>query len=324
MQVDGVAALSPQMARARLVVLCLSTCSYYAGAAQLYEIELGQSPKCCVCQEGCGYEQKPTYMRCAHFACEECLVRWAMYERSKNLRVGNILHAGAGAIEATCPLCRKVDAMICRGVGLQGGGACYAQAPAAHGQCSQPVCVFDTLTSRDHRIRAFVTQAFCLSDLIRIVKPPESKPAAHSGTCSDKGKQLQLLDDTKPDDPTSQPSGSQLVCPPDEASKSNGSGNEGARVKKAGEVRWLPTATEESLARIEPPAGGILPRSSIEGLANFPSFTPELGSHLIASTGTSLAARAANPPVSEAHPPVFASKVRRLLADLAEVNPDPR
>ena len=27
-------------------------------------------------QEGCGYDQRPTFMRCSHFACEDCLVLW--------------------------------------------------------------------------------------------------------------------------------------------------------------------------------------------------------------------------------------------------------
>jgi hypothetical protein len=41
-----------------------------SGFQQLYQIELGEAPTCSVCQEGCGYDRKPTYMRCAHFGCE--------------------------------------------------------------------------------------------------------------------------------------------------------------------------------------------------------------------------------------------------------------
>jgi SNF2 family DNA or RNA helicase len=71
---------------------------------------------------------------------------------------------------------------------------------------------------------------------------------------------------------------------------------------------------QASLAQIPPPPGGILPRNSIQGLANFPSFTPELGSHLVESCGVALSARATEP-----CPAKFSSKVQRLLTDLAVV-----
>ena len=48
-----------------------------SGFQQLYAIELGQAPMCSVCQEGCGYDQRPTYMRCAHFACEVKLIQFS-------------------------------------------------------------------------------------------------------------------------------------------------------------------------------------------------------------------------------------------------------
>ena len=213
-----------------------------SGFQQLYEIELGQRPKCCVCQDGCGYEQKPLYMRCAHFACEQCLLRWAMYERSKpqNQHLGH-----ANALEATCPLCRK---------------------------------------------------AFCLSDLIRIVKPPQAEVARAEGgsKVSDKGKEVASED------------GKEFAqeCPQSRT----------APQRREGRVQWIPTATDDSLNQIPPPASGILARNSIIGLGNFPSFTPELGSHIVNSCGVNLAARAADP-----CPQRFSSKVQRLLADLAKV-----
>jgi len=206
-----------------------------SGFQQLYEIELGEAPKCCVCQEGCGYSQRPTYMRCAHFACEDCIVRWVMYERSKNLHRSSNL----SSLEATCPLCRK---------------------------------------------------AFSLSDLIRIIKPPEAAAAAAGGTGgSGKGKE-----------------------PADQAPVDVAAPNEHQRGR--GQVAWTAAATAASLAHIRPPPGGILARNSIQGLANFPSFTPELGSHMVECCGVGLAARAAEP-----CPRRFSSKVQRLLEDLAAV-----
>ena len=80
------------MRRACITLVCLPACTplrltprlisqsredsiQQSGFQQLYEIELGQAPTCSVCQEGCGYDQKPTYMRCAHFACEVTRIR---------------------------------------------------------------------------------------------------------------------------------------------------------------------------------------------------------------------------------------------------------
>jgi len=74
-----------------------------SGFTQLYEIEQGGSPMCCICQEGCGYVKSPTFMRCAHFGCEDCIVKWLQFERSQQL-VG-------GPPKATCPLCRKPFAL---------------------------------------------------------------------------------------------------------------------------------------------------------------------------------------------------------------------
>jgi hypothetical protein len=71
---------------------------------------------------------------------------------------------------------------------------------------------------------------------------------------------------------------------------------------------------QASLEQIPPPPGGMLARNSIQGLANFPSFTPELGSHLVQSCGVGLAARATEP-----CPANFSSKVQRLLTDLSRV-----
>ncbi len=73
----------------------------------------------------------------------------------------------------------------------------------------------------------------------------------------------------------------------------------------------MPACTDASLAQIPAPAGGFLARNAIQGLANFPSLTPELGTHLVGSCGVGLAARAA-----EACPLNFSSKVLRLLEDL--------
>ena len=205
-----------------------------SGFQQLYEIELGESPKCCVCQEGCGYTQRPTYMRCAHFACEDCIVRWVMYERSKNQHRSSNL----GTLEATCPLCRK---------------------------------------------------PFSLSDLIRIIKPAEDASAGSSSGSSGKGKE---------------PADQDLAA----------SAQPETKHRSRGQVEWTAAATAASLGQISPPPGGILARNSIQGLANFPSFTPELGSHLVQCCGVGLAARAA-----DACPQHFSSKVQRLLQDLESV-----
>lgn len=70
-----------------------------SGFQQLMEIEQGGAPTCCVCQEGCGLASRPTFMRCAHFACEDCIVQWVRFEQSKS-------GGGVGG-KATCPLCRK-------------------------------------------------------------------------------------------------------------------------------------------------------------------------------------------------------------------------
>jgi len=226
-----------------------------SGFQQLYEIEMGGSPNCCVCQDGCGYEQRPTYMRCAHFACEECIVRWVMYERSKN----NHRASNLGSLEATCPLCRK---------------------------------------------------AFNLSDLIRIIRPPAGVGGAASssngasaagGSSSKSGKGKEAADDSFAD-----------------SDRDRQAADRQAK-RRPGFVQWMAAATEASLAQIPPPNGGVLARAQIENLSNFPSFTPELGSHLVESCSSMsragpLAARAAEP-----CPHNFSSKVQRLLSDLSIV-----
>jgi hypothetical protein len=65
----------------------------------------GGSPTCCVCQDGCPLSSRPTFMRCAHFACEDCIVQWVRFEQSKG--GGGGASAGGAGGKATCPLCRK-------------------------------------------------------------------------------------------------------------------------------------------------------------------------------------------------------------------------
>ncbi len=57
-----------------------------AGFRQLYEIREGLSPACSICMNECGYARRPTFMRCVHFACEDCLITWLNYQRAQALR----------------------------------------------------------------------------------------------------------------------------------------------------------------------------------------------------------------------------------------------
>eukprot|EP00960_Hanusia_phi_P033229 750354-Hanusia_phi.AAC.2 len=72
------------------------------GFSELFEIEQGGAPKCCICLNGCDYSKRPTFMRCAHFACEECLIHWLSWRSSHEDRAASL-----SALTAPCPLCRK-------------------------------------------------------------------------------------------------------------------------------------------------------------------------------------------------------------------------
>jgi hypothetical protein len=74
-----------------------------AGFRQLYEIREGLSPACSICMNECGYARRPTFMRCVHFACEDCLITWLNYQRAQAQAQGSM----RGQDRAACPLCRK-------------------------------------------------------------------------------------------------------------------------------------------------------------------------------------------------------------------------
>jgi hypothetical protein len=74
-----------------------------AGFRQLYEIREGLSPACSICMNECGYARRPTFMRCVHFACEDCLITWLNYQRAQAQPQGSM----RGQDRAACPLCRK-------------------------------------------------------------------------------------------------------------------------------------------------------------------------------------------------------------------------
>ena len=191
------------------------------GFSELFEIENGGAPKCCVCLDGCDYSKRPTFMRCAHFGCEDCILHWLTWRETREGRAGSSL----SFLTAPCPLCRKT---------------------------------------------------FSFSNLIKIV-PPASE---ESGVKEKKQK----------------------------GKKKN------RRTEPLQVISWSPAAESGEVAASPPPPQGHLDRSSIPGIANFPSLDCSFGSYLHLFCKAPLGARSS----FHSAPSSRSSRVERLLIDLKQ------